>query len=324
MDKNNNRNGLIKILKYFNKLMFYGIILILISVVINLQVAEKNIYINVLISMLNNIGVALFIGAIFDISINSNGFTNYVADLLKDIIVSKKFLNDLTYKDKKQALEMILRPSGIQMEQCANIEAYFKKQIDKSMDMFHTNFKTNLVLNVTAKKEDSIVVVYLSLTYRIYKISNEYLPIVTTFDRNNCNIISTKILYSNGETIITEENCEPMPDRKVTQANTKQYKFDIPKELYQYENLTIKKEAVERGYDHWTNFHWNTLTPSDGIVFKLVCEDGLYIKEYFVFDDISLYRINQNSDDTIIDIVSTSWVDENTGFIFTISDTKSC
>lgn len=308
------------ILYFLNPLMFSGFILILLAVIIDLKCLD-NFAADVIKSVLSTIGVALFVGAIFDLSINSRRFTNYVAELLKDIIISKRFLNDLTDNNKKQALEMILRPSGDQLDQYRNIEAYFKKKIVKSMDMFHTNFKTNLVVVAKAKKENGMVKTYVNVTYRIYKIENEYYPIVTTFDRNNCNVTNTRILYPGGE-LNVEEECQPLKETDVSPVNTQRFEFKIPKELYEYEYLTLVKDAVECGYDHWTNFHWNTLTPAEGINFKLSCDDNLFIKEYFVFDDIDLYNINEDKDKKNIDIISTGWVDEHTGFIFTISDTK--
>lgn len=56
----------------------------------------------------------------------------------------------------------------------------------------------------------------------------------------------------------------------------------------------IKKIAIEKGYDHWTNFHWNTLTPTDGITFTLKCYNGLHIQEYFIFDSEELYDVTNN------------------------------
>ena len=120
---------------------------------------------------------------------------------------------------------------------------------------------------------------------------------------------------------ITEENVTPC-DKKVSPMNVKTYSYEIPDDLSKYSYLTIKKEAVEKGYDHWTNFHWNTLTPTDGITFRLKCYDDLHIQEYFIFDSEDSYNVTESDDKTSIDIVSTLWLDKYSGFVFTISDTK--
>lgn len=83
--------------------------------------------------------------------------------------------------------------------------------------------------------------------------------------------------------------------------------------------ITLCKEIEETGYDHWTVFNWSSLTPCDGICFELHCLDNLIIKEYKVFDNPRLYEININSGKDKINIVSSSWLNEYTGFTLTIS-----
>lgn len=312
---------MIKLFKrFFNKFFIFGLITILISTIINLSL-KQSFYKELFVDSLSTIGIALLIGSIFDFSKNSNDFMDFISSILKDIIVSKNFLNGLEDKEKKKALEMILTPSGNQLEQCSDIQMYFKKKITDTMEIFHTNFKTNLVVNAEAKKVDDIVQVYVTLTYRVYKIEDKYFPLITTFERNDCCVERSFIISPDGITEINENN-DTSDDTEITPTNIKTYSYEIPEELCKYPYLTIKKKVIEKGYDHWTNFHWNTLTPSDGITFTLRCFDDLHIQEYFIFDSEELYNVSENDSKTCIDIISTLWLDKYSGFVFTISDTE--
>lgn len=309
-----------KFFKYFfSKFFVIGFILILVAVIINLSAGDCT-FKTVCVDVMQTIGIALLIGSVFDFSKNSNEFMEYISNLLKEIIISKNFLSGLDDKEKKKALEMVLRPSGNQLEQCSDIDLYFKRKIDDSMEMFHTNFKTNVVVNAEARKINNVVKVFVTLTYRVYKIEDKYFPLMTTFEREGCYVEKSVILYPGGQKEVTEADVTNN-NNEVSATNVKTYQYEIPEELYKYPYLTIKKTVTENGYDHWTNFHWNTLTPSDGITFNLKCLDGLHIKEFFIFNDEKLYNVTERKDKKGIDIVSTEWLDKDSGFVFTISDT---
>lgn len=306
--------------RFFNKFFVIGFITILISVIIDLSINDCIIKM-IIVNLSNTIGIALLIGSIFDFSKNSNDFMDFVSSILKDIIVSKNFLKGLEDKEKKKALEMVLTPSGNQLEQCSDIQMYFQRKIDETMEIFHTNFKTNLVVNAEIRKLDGIVQTFVTLTYRVYKIEDKYFPLITTFEKEDCNVEKSYIISPEGVKEISEKDITPT-DEDISPINVKTYSYEIPEELYKYPYLTIKKTVIEKGYNHWTNFHWNTLTPTDGITFTLKCYDGLHIKEYFIFDSEEFYNVTEADDKTSIDIISTLWFDKHSGFVFTVSDTE--
>lgn len=307
--------------RFFSKFFCVGVFIILISCIADLSL-ESCFWTDVIISTLSTVGVALLIGSIFDFSKNSNDFVDFVASILKEIIISKNFLKGLEDSEKKKALEMVLTPSGNQLEQCSDIGMYFKKKIDETMEIFHTNFKTNLVIKADVKKVEGIVQVFAELSYRVYKIEDKYFPLTTTFERNDCAVEKSYIISPEGVLEI-KENDITNGKIDISPTNMKVFTYEIPENLYKYPFLTIKKNVIEKGYDHWTNFHWNTLTPSDGITFNLTCHDNLHVQEYFIFDDEKSYTVSENKEKTEISIISTVWLNENSGFVFTISDTKN-
>ena len=306
--------------RFFNKFFVIGFITILISIIIDLSINDCIIKM-IIVNLSNTIGIALLIGSIFDFSKNSNDFMDFVSSILKDIIVSKNFLKGLEDKEKKKALEMVLTPSGNQLEQCSDIQMYFQRKIDETMEIFHTNFKTNLVVNAEIRKLDGIVQTFITLTYRVYKIEDKYFPLITTFEKEDCNVEKSYIISPGGAKEINEKDVTST-DEDISPINVKTYSYEIPEELYKYPYLTIKKTVIEKGYNHWTNFHWNTLTPTDGITFTLKCYDELHIKEYFIFDSEEFYNVTEADDKTSIDIISTLWLDKHSGFVFTVSDTE--
>ena len=306
--------------RFFNEFFVIGFITILISIIIDLSINDCIIKM-IIVNLSNTIGIALLIGSIFDFSKNSNDFMDFVSSILKDIIVSKNFLKGLEDKEKKKALEMVLTPSGNQLEQCSDIQMYFQRKIDETMEIFHTNFKTNLVVNAEIRKLDGIVQTFITLTYRVYKIEDKYFPLITTFEKEDCNVEKSYIISPEGVKEISEKDVTST-DEDISPINVKTYSYEIPEELYKYPYLTIKKTVIEKGYNHWTNFHWNTLTPTDGITFTLKCYDELHIKEYFIFDSEEFYNVTEADDKTSIDIISTLWLDKHSGFVFTVSDTE--
>lgn len=306
--------------RFFNKWTWFGIIIVLISIILNLK--WNNTGIDILSSLLKTIGITLIIGAIFDFSKNSSDFTEFVSSLLSDIIISKSFLKRLSDNDKEEALKLILQPSENQLEQYSNINEYFKKQIDRSTKMFNTNFKSNVVINVDVKKENGKVVSKIKISYRIYKVCDSFEPIKVKFERQNSRITGRRIIYPGGSSEIKEESTS----QNVEEAGVEyiQYEFEIPEELNKYSYLTIESDIEEDGYDHWTNFHWTSLTPYDGLTFQLKCDKGLVIQEYVVFDEKSPYFVSVSENKTMVSIISTEWLNAYTGFSLTIGEDNTC
>lgn len=146
--------------------------------------------------VLSSLGVALVIGAIFDFSKNSEAFVHFVSNILSDIVVSKAFLTRLSESDKQEALALIIKPSDKEIEQYSNINSLFKKRIHDLSTMFDYNFKTNVVLNITAyyDKEKKVVTCKTDLTNTMYKISKAYTPIRVMFEKPNSTIDNVCIL----------------------------------------------------------------------------------------------------------------------------------
>lgn len=319
--------------RIFSIYFWVGLLIICVACILDLlqpqllQLASESIQdflsflLNLLVAILQTVGIAVMLGAIFDFSKNSEGFIDFISKILSDIVVGKNFLSKLDDDGKKDTLSLILRPSENQITQYSRIDDYFTKKINESMKMWDTNFKTNMVISIDVSydAEQKKVVSKGKMTHRIYKVKDRYEDIFTVFERKTSNVSNTRIIYPGG--IKEIEDGEP---ESVDQAGIEysRYIFRVPEELYKYPYLTIERDIFEPGYDHWTNFHWTSLTPYDGLVFSLHCFDDLTIKEHIIFDEKQLYNVTISDARKQMRIVSTDWLDANTGFSVTISNTE--
>lgn len=310
---------------FFTKWFFLGIILVILSICISFysqNVNKENPFLSTILSIvsgvISTIGISLFVGCVFDFSKNSDAFVDFVSRILSDIVVSKNFLSSLSIKDKEQALNIILRPEASQIEQYANINEFFKKKIKESMTMFDANFKTNLTLNVEAHKDFDKNIVYCktSLTYTFYKLNDKFAPLETIYEKNG-SLSEIINVISPDENVELEDTQEG-----VTIAGIKCTKsvLIIPEQYNQYDHLTVKKTIIESGHDHWINYIWQSLTPYEGVTCSIKCFDNLKIKDYMIFDNKSYYHVDKSTDNTSMDIISSQWLDSDTGFAIVISE----
>ncbi len=309
---------------FFGKYSLFGLIFILLSAIISQIVLPETwqsiaFFIQSIVAdLLQTIGIAFLVGAVFDFSKNSEEFIAFVSKLLSKIVVSKDFLRTLAQSDKNNALELILKPTNSQLEQYSNIKEYFTSKIEESTQMFSTNFKSHLTLNVIVKLEDEKVVSDISIRYRIYKIQDKYEPLVVHFDDDNGSIISRRILYPEGIYNI-ENSASNRKEIETGGLKSSQFKFEIPDELLKYKYLTIESQMKEKGFDHWTTFNWTSLTPYDGLSCTIICQDNLVIKKKTLFDNKNKYIFTESDDRRRLDICSTEWLDSYTGFSILIA-----
>ncbi len=306
---------------FFNKYAWVGLILILISLM--MSNFKLGTIFNLVTALLQTVGIALIVGAIFDFSRNTEAFVNFIAKILENIVVTKAFLTKLSEDDKRMALELILQPTNNQVEQYSHINEYFKKHIKKAMNLFNTNFKSNFSLLVNMQKEDGIVVARGRMSYRIYKINDAYEDIKLTFENKSSEQLGKRIITPNGTVKeITEKDSSLMLLTYENEAGIeyKVYTLKIPDEYNSYPYLTIQSEILEKGYDHWQNFHWTSFTPYDGLDFTLFCDKNLIVKEFVVYDEKSSYIVKLSEDKRELNICSTQWLDAYTGFSLTVGE----
>ncbi len=190
--------------KFFSKRFFQGIILLLVSYVVmdieKVIIYEKIKYaVEILKNLSGPLGTAIIIAAIFNYTIESKDFIEYMKKILTQIVISKDFLRRLDGDDKKEILKTILTPSADQVKIYSNINEYFKLYINESVNLFNTNFKSDLHINVYACIDEKRVNFEETITYRVYKVREKFEPITVGFQSNDdYEIIETLIIAPDG------------------------------------------------------------------------------------------------------------------------------
>lgn len=190
------------------------------------------------------------------------------------------------------------------------------------MELYNKPFKTDLVITLEILKENGRLISKGDMSHRIYKVNGEYQPIITTFEKENCQISDSFIILPDGrkvelKSVKSTKNKDEIDENGIAIK----YITTIPDEYFSYPYLTLYRIIEEEGNDHWTNFHWTSLTLCDGIKFKVFCRDNITIKDYLIFDDKKHYDVIINEKHNILTIISTNWLDNYTGFTITASDT---
>lgn len=312
----NNKGNIFKL--FFNKYTLYGICLILLSVIIYQFNESQLFYISIIQNLLSTFGIALLMGAIFDFSKNSEAFISFISNILKQIIISKEFLKELNNEEHKNVLETLVKPTGVQIEQCSSIEQYYKKTIESFSNLYNKQFKTNLIITIIAESKDNKVICTGHVTHRRYKINDKYESFETSFEKDTNSISNSYILLPNGNRVEFDET--DISNEPLHENTGKKYITNIPRICYDFPYITICKDFEEIGYDHWICFNWSSLTICDGINFELTCTNELMIKEYKIFDNPGLYNVNISDDRKKINIISNCWLEEYTGFTLTIAN----
>lgn len=233
----------------------------------------------------------------------------YVKNFTKDIqnmIMSKDFLNSLSIEEKKSIIANLLTPNNNSLNKYSNIKEYLDIKSDKYLNFFNINFRSHMQITVEVyQKEDGYFYAKFLIDYRIYKINNKYEPIKIYTEKEHSKLKTT--IKDNGGKHLRQLEVDDL-----TLDNGK-YIYIIPEEYEKYNFLRIERTITEKGNRHWISVNWRSLTPIDGITFKVNCHHGI-IKEYQIFDNENFYENpDLGSDRKYISIKSSQWLDPYTG-----------
>jgi hypothetical protein len=305
---------------YFSTWLIIGILIILTSHIINydiLPLMPNHPQISNLIYLFScvlvSIGISLVVASIFTYSINSSRFLNFIKDNLSKIVISKEFLKDLSVNTKKEALNLILRPTDKLINIYSNINEYYQEYIDNSLELFETNFKSNLFITCFATHDNKRLKVEFTTSYRIYKVGDTFQPLIIGFENEEYELLETKIIAPDGNRIeITDTEGEAKNEESGFKWT--EFKFDINDVRFSsFTHLAIKQFGVEYGKDHWQFFSFKALTPCDGINFELRCDKGLIVKSHMIFDKDKYYSAELSSDKKYLQIITNQWIKPGVG-----------
>ncbi|QKF66015.1 putative membrane protein [Arcobacter venerupis] len=303
--------------KFFINYFWLSILLIVISILITQQ--TQNSYLLILSSLFETLGMATFVAALFNFTLETTDFLDNIRELLENIVVKKNFLSNMNTKSKKEVLENILQPSEAEMKKYSNIQDYYNYYANETLSVASKNVRSNYSINIIAKidKDKQRIVTVGTYSYRLYPSNKGFAPITIGFmlddNLSTCDLIVNK---PNGERKTYKYDDDIKPNF-VTREDSKVVEIKIQDECKGFEHLDIELRIKEYGHDHWMSVYFKAEQPTDGFNFILNTEDDIKIKIFNVFDVGHNYHIDKS--DHNIHIGCYQWINEGAGIAVIVS-----
>jgi hypothetical protein len=318
-----------KFKNFFKSFLFIGIIVVLCGTICQLVIfkiwdnAIFQLIINIISSAAITVGVGMIIGFVMDMTKNSSEYISYIQDRLKEIIVSRKFISELSEDKRLEIINFCLMNNN----RHSMLDEYATYKAHKINKLCDGHLRSGIDYITTVSKKDGKILLHTSMKYKIYKVNDSYQKVRHIFNNSDGKILSLKITDSKNNTF---EVPSEMLETNITEQNQGEEKayennFEIPKDFKNEKSLTIKAIVEELGYDHWAFLNWMSIYPTKGITYKIICKDNLIIKEHMIFDDQrGLYythaEFNEQNQIITYTISCDEWTDPYTGFSLVIGE----
>lgn len=320
-----NENSFWIILKdFFINYLWFGALLVLIGIIIDLQFVEKNIYCKVAIEFLKTIGISIMIAAVFSYAANSSKFIGKFQKLLRDIVIDRNFLGNVDEKSKRNALNSLIKPSSSQKTIYSNIEDYYNVYINKTLDISKKNVRSDYTVNLNVYKDSDksrLCADYL-ISYRLYPTDNGYeVPIKVGFKESDKDSHCEYIRVYNPEGLMIETIKPELTSIGENDGIQRIGKLEIKDFGKNSKHLKVEIRVTEFGEDHWIALPFQALQPTDGFKYFLRCQDSLKIVKYYTYGQGVKFFMNLNESKNELNITCTEWINEGAGSIIIVSET---
>ena len=295
----------------------FAILMSIIGICISLYADAKYgsicpIEIKTVFDIIRTLSIAVFVAGIFSWISSSQKFIDRIVEILKQIMIDKKFLAGLDEKKKKGAIKLLFR-SDESVELVPNIDEYYDFYIDHIIKVAHENVRTNYFVNTTVRFDKKIgrVICEKYHRYRMYRNEKGFYDDITIgFSPIELGCDLSKIIIS-GTNGLLEQIEAPMfeiKDRdgeKMKIATIKMKKFETEK------YLNIEFTSIEVGYDHWCVAAIQLVKPTNGLIYKITCEDDLIIKYIDTFSQGATFDIQRA--EKVVSIFADHWINPGSG-----------
>ncbi len=310
-------NGRNWFLKFFTNYFWVGLLLVVFSILIDAQYPSHSKSLDVLISIIETVGIAVLVASIFTFASGTSAFVEKIQGLLEDIVVNRNFLGNIDVESKRRALAALLKPSDIERGIYSNLDDYYNMYISKTLDITNKCVRSdyNVKARVFLDKETDTLVVSQDISYRIHPTKEGYDAITIGFydDKNGgakCEYVA--VSTSDGKRkVIDKFKWNPINNETEKAKVTKIELNDFGRE---HSHLNIDMRLIEHGFDHWISLGWQALQPTDGFSYSVCCEDGIVIKSYNAFVHGAKLHVENRSDSEML-ITCHQWFNEGTGIV---------
>lgn len=302
-------------LRFFSKWFFISLILVLLGLI---SASAQNHHpshqylLGLLSSLLQNIGVAIFVANIFSFILGTNEFLDFIRDRLISLVLSKDFITKLSQDEQRRLLGLVLKPSRHISNIYSGINDYFNQYIEESMRLFDTCYRGHIVLDALASVgDDGRLKVVFDIDYMIYKVGDRFEKLRLGLEDSSFEHIRTIVRAQGG----IEKEIPKEAFIEITEINDPTIKklseAEIPEEFNKFSQINISRRVVEYGNDHWQVFSYKTIKACDRLTVILRCSDGLVIRNcgtYGVEDKFSIEK-----EERAIKIVYNDWLSPGFG-----------
>lgn len=302
--------------RYFLNYFWLSIVLILLSILI--KKSDNGIYCEVLASLFETLGMAAFVAALFNFTIETTDFIDKIKEILERIVIKKNFLNNMNEESKKEVLHNILKPTDEELKKYSNIEDYYKYYVNQTLSVSSKNVRSNYNINIKADFDKITQKIYTEGTYsyRLYPSNAGFEPITILLKEDILTTCDVIVNMPNGERKrfdFDKDIKSKFKDREDAKVAT----IDIKEFTEKFEHLDIELRIKEYGSDHWMFVFFKAEQPTDGFNFTLNVSEPITIKLFNVFDVGHNYHIDKT--DKTLHIGCYQWINEGAGLSSIIS-----
>lgn len=307
---------------FFSGYALGGLIVLLVTIILNLLFPQTNFFVLMVIKLFETLAIAVIVASVFTYSIETPTFLNMIKKKLEDVVISKKFLGDISSSSKQEAIKYMLRPSELQLNKYSNIESYYDHYIQETLNVTYKNVRSQYRATITVKYDLSEKKIYADwiVAYRLFPSETGYTPLEVGFlKRDSCSRIKEiTILPPNSKR--KKLDLDALENHKIDREDAYVYQLDINKLADNKNHVDIEIKIKECGHDHWMAINFKALQPTDGFSFDLHCNDDITIKEKMVFNPAYTFDIDDSDErDKHLHVACTQWMNEGSGIVAVVS-----
>lgn len=304
----------------FSKYLWGGLLWLAFTLLIQEQISSEHFIIIAAIELMKTVAISIVVASIFTYTMGTQEFLTNITKLLENVVVSRKFLGNLSGSGKEQALKSLLKAPEREKGGYQHIEKYYEDYIKDTLNIEDKNVRSNYSISANAFYDDELqkVGVKALYSYRLYPSIDGYRELKLGFDEGDDFSKVDKVVINKPDG--SREIFTDIEFIEETKAGSKDRitVIDINNHGSGFDHLDIEAYVTEFGSDHWFMFTFKALQPTDGFRFHLACEDELEIRAYSVFDTGKAYHVDKTGTHEL-NINCFQWIKEGVGLSALIS-----
>jgi len=312
--------------RFFLNYCWIGIIVILLTIIVDLNLSAQTLIQRICIELFKTIGISIVVASVFSWASESSEFIDKIQKLLKTIVVKRDFLSNLDSESKMDALKLIIQPTISEKKIYANIEDYYDFYIKQTMEIVNKNVRSDYYINarIFFDSDKQALACEQTINYRLYPHSKGFEGIKIGFTESNIlnGFVSYVRIYkqNNGVEEIKKDDIEL---KEIVFDGVKALIASIDLSKYSAEKqLTIEIKTTDYGFDHWISASIQALIPTDGLTYRVHCDDDIEIISSDTFGQGVQFNIDKSEDNKELTVSTFQWINEGTGISIIASRKK--